>query len=78
MENTENQNLKIDISTHEPTFFQKVMQCYHTMPKSWLLKKFQVDGENIYIETLNGKNFSAQIMIKALLNLYGEMKNDKK
>lgn len=61
MENTENQNMKIDISTHEPTFFQKVMQCYHTMPKSWLLKKFQVDGENIYIETLNGKTFSAQI-----------------
>lgn len=61
MENTEIQNVKIDISTHEPTFFQKVMQGYHTMPKSWLLKRFQVDGETIYIELLNGKTFSAQI-----------------
>ena len=61
MKDTEIQSIKIDISTHEPTFFQKVMQCYHTMPKSWLLKRFRVDGGTIHIETLNDKIFSAQI-----------------
>ena len=53
--------IKMDFTTHEPTFLQKLAQVYWVNPKSWLLKRFQVDGEKISIETMNGSSFSALI-----------------
>ena len=53
--------LKMDFTTHEPTFLQKLAQVYWFNPKSWLLKRFQVDGEQIHIETMNGNILSASV-----------------
>lgn len=53
--------IEIDYITHNPTFFQKLEQVYWFNPKSWLLKRFKVNGDKIYIETLNGKIFSASV-----------------
>ena len=46
--------IEMDYITHNPTFFQKLEQVYWVNPKSWLLKRFKVNGGEIYIETLNG------------------------
>lgn len=53
--------IKMDFTTHEPTFIQKLAQVYWANPKSWLLKRFQVDGDQIRIETMNGNSLSAAI-----------------
>lgn len=53
--------IKMDFTTHEPTFLQKLAQAYWLHSKSWLLKRFKVDGDIVYIETLNGKSISAPI-----------------
>ena len=53
--------IKMDYITHEPTFLQKLAQVYWANPKSWLLKRFQVDGDQIKIETINGNSLSASI-----------------
>lgn len=52
---------QMDYTTHEPTTFQKVLQVYWFNPKSWLLKRFQVEGETIHIETMNGAVFTAPL-----------------
>lgn len=53
--------IEMDYITHNPTFFQKLEQVYWVNPKSCLLKRFKVNGGEIYIETLNGKIFSAPV-----------------
>lgn len=52
---------QMDYTTHEPTVFQKILQVYWANPKSWLLKRFQVEGVNIHIETMNGATFTAPL-----------------
>lgn len=55
------EHVSLDFTTHEPTFLQKLAQVYWFNPKSWLLKRFQVEGTHINIETLNGNSLSALV-----------------
>ena len=54
-------NIKIDITTHEPSLLDKILQVYWLTPDSWLLKRFQVEDNNLMIQTFNGNKFSAPL-----------------
>ena len=64
MENQLIQNIdavNLNFVTHEPSFLQKCLQVYWVNPKSWLLKEFSVENGEIFIELLNGKEFSSPL-----------------
>lgn len=51
----------INLVTHEPGMFDKIMQVYWANPKSWLLNEFRVSQGIIYISTMNGNSISAPV-----------------
>lgn len=57
----EHQSTTFDFVTHEPKWWQKLMQMYWFVPKSVRLDRFHYDGENLYASTMNGKELSAPL-----------------
>lgn len=47
--------------THEPKWWQKLMQSYYLMPKSRLLREIRYDGTNLYVSTMTDKVISAPL-----------------
>ena len=62
MENQLIQNIdavKLNFVTHDAFISAECLQVYGT--KSWLLKEFSVENGEIFIELLNGKEFSSPL-----------------
>ncbi len=54
-------DINIHFVTHEPNFFQKILQVYWLIPKSTILKEFKVKDGIIYISVVKGQKFTAQL-----------------
>ncbi len=54
-------DISLHFVTHEPTLFQKILQMYWLLPKSIILKEFNVKDGIIYISVIKGQEFTAKL-----------------
>lgn len=53
----------VSFKTHEPTFFQKLLQVYWFNPKKWLLDEFTIKDGVLTVITKNGNSLSAPVEV---------------
>ena len=66
--------VKKTYKTHEPTFFQKLLQVYWVNPKSWRLEEFTIDNDTLTFRTQSGKEITGkleELKIRTQTDKYG-------
>lgn len=62
--NVRHVNVKnVSFKTHEPTFFQKLLQVYWFNPKKWLLDEFTIKDGVLTVATKNGNRLSVPVEV---------------